>query len=152
LDGKHEILKNKLLCNTVMKQRRSLLKLRDGTDEIIKTELYGEIENLEKQYQIFKDYLSGKETDELAAIGTLQRFRDTLSKISMHILTLYTVEGQKTKITWDSLFTNINHALENLQRPSHPDPKQTIQLALDMSEPKIEEVILYLLELKKSLQ
>jgi hypothetical protein len=135
-----------------MKQRRSLLKLRDGTDEIIKTELYGEIENLEKQYQIFKDYLLGKETDELAAIGTLQRFRDTLSKISMHILTLYTVEGQKTKITWDSLFTNINNALENLQRPSHPDPKQTIQIALDMSEPKIEEVILYLLELKKSLQ
>jgi len=126
--------------------------LRDGTDEIIKTELYGEIENLEKQYQIFKDYLLGKETDELAAIGTLQRFRDTLSKISMHILTLYTVEGQKTKITWDSLFTNINNALENLQRPSHPDPKQTIQIALDMSEPKIEEVILYLLELKKSLQ
>lgn len=126
--------------------------MRDGTDEIIKTELYGEIENLEKQYQIFKDYLLGKETDELAAIGTLQRFRDTLSKISMHILTLYTVEGQKTKITWDSLFTNINNALENLQRPSHPDPKQTIQIALDMSEPKIEEVILYLLELKKSLQ
>ena len=152
MDGKHEILKNKLLCSTVMKQRRSLLKLRDGTDEIIKTELYGEIENLEKQYQIFKDYLLGKETDELAAIGTLQRFRDTLSKISMHILTLYTVEGQKTKITWDSLFTNINNALENLQRPSHPDPKQTIQIALDMSEPKIEEVILYLLELKKSLQ
>ena len=126
--------------------------MRDGTDEIIKTELYGEIENLEKQYQIVEDYLSGKVTDELEAVRTLQRLKDTLSKISMHILTLYTVEGQKTKITWDSLFTNINHALENLERPSHPDPKQTIQIALDMSEPKIEEVISYLLKLKKSLQ
>jgi hypothetical protein len=136
----------------VLKQKRRLLKLRDGADEIIKTELYGEIENLEKQYQVVKDYLSGKETDELEAVGTLQRLNATLSKISMHILTLYTVEGQKTKITWDSIFANINHALENLERPSHPDPKQTIQIALDMSEPKIEEVISYLLELKKSLQ
>jgi hypothetical protein len=136
----------------VLKQKRRLVKLRDGTDEIIKTELYGEIENLEKQYQTVKDYLSGKEPDELEAVRTLQRLRDTLSKISMHILTLYTVEGQKTKITWDSIFTNINNALENLERPSHPDPKQTIQIALDMSEPKIEEVISYLLELKKSLQ
>jgi hypothetical protein len=136
----------------VLKQKTRLVKLRDGTDEVIKTELYGEIENLKKQYQVVRDYLLGKETDQLEAIGTLQRLRDTLSKISMHILTLYTVEGQKTKITWDSLLTNINHALENLQRPSHPDSKQTIQIALDISEPKIEEVITYLLELKKSLQ
>ena len=80
--------------------------MRDGTDEIIKTELYGEIENLEKQYQIVKDYLSGKESNELEAVRTLQKLRATLSKISMHILTLYTGEGQKTKITWDPLFTN----------------------------------------------
>jgi hypothetical protein len=125
--------------------------MRDGTDEIIKTELYGAIEKLEKQYRAIKDYLSGKETESLEIIGTLRGFKSTLSKISMHILTLYTLEGQKTKITWDSLFTNIDHALEQLQT-SRSNPRSTIQLALDISEPKIEEIMSYLLTLKKSLQ
>jgi hypothetical protein len=126
--------------------------MRDGTDEIIKTELYGEIQTLEKQYCTIKDYLSGKEYDRLEIIGTLQVFRNTLNKISMHVLTLYTLEGQKTKITWDSLFTNIDHALETLQASARSAPRPTIQLALNMSEPKIEEVLSYLLTLKKSLQ
>jgi hypothetical protein len=126
--------------------------MRDGTDEIIKTELYGEIEALEKQYRTIKEYLSGKEVEGLEIIGALQVFRNTLSKISMHILTLYTLEGQKTKITWDSLFTNIDNALETLQGSARSNPRPTIQLAFDMSEPKIEEVISYLLTLKKSLQ
>jgi hypothetical protein len=126
--------------------------MRDGTDEIIKTELYGEIETLEKGYRSVKEYLSGTEAESLEIIGTLQGFRNTLSKISMHILTLYTLEGQKTKITWDSLFTNIDHALERLQVSTDANPRPTIQLAFDMSEPKIEEVMSYLLTLKKSLQ
>lgn len=126
--------------------------MRDGTDEIIKTNLYGEIETLEKQYRALKGYLSGTEADSLEVIGSLQGFRNTLSKVSMHILTLYTLEGQKTKITWDSLFTNIDNALERLQGSARSNPKPTIQLALDMSEPKIDEVMSYLLTLKKSLQ
>ena len=125
--------------------------MRDGTDEIIKTELYGEIETFEKQYHAIKDYLLGKETESLEIIGTLRGFKSTLSKISMHILTLYTLEVQKTKITWDSLFTNIDKALERLQA-SRSNPRPTIQLALDISEPKIEEVMSYLLTLKESLQ
>jgi hypothetical protein len=126
--------------------------MRDGTDEIIKTKLYAEIETLEKQYRAIKDYLSGKEAESLEVIRNLQGLRSTLSKISMHILTLYTLEGQKTKITWDSLFTNIDSALERLQGSARSNPRPTIQLALDMSEPKIEEVMSYLLTLKKSLQ
>jgi hypothetical protein len=126
--------------------------VRDGTDEIIKTKLYAEIESIEKQYSAIKDYLAGKEDDPLEIINTLRRFRNTMSKISMHILTLYTLEGQKTKITWDSLFTNIDHTLERLGTSTDSNPRTPIQLAFDMSEPKIEEVMSYLLILKKSLQ
>jgi hypothetical protein len=126
--------------------------MRDGTDEIIKTELYTEIETFEKQYRAIKDYLAGKDCDRLEVIGTLQGFRSTLSKISSHILMLYTLEGQKTKITWDSLFTNIDNALETLQAFARSNPRSTIQLALNISEPKIEEVLSYLLALKESLQ
>jgi hypothetical protein len=133
-------------------RKEDVVSMRDGTDEIIKTKLYNEIETLEKQYRVVKDYLSGTEAESLEVIRTLQEFRDTLSKISMHILTLYTLEGQKTKITWDSLFTNIDNALETLRSSARSNPKSTIQLAFDMSEPKIEEVLSYLLTLKKSLQ
>jgi hypothetical protein len=126
--------------------------MRDGTDEIIKTELYKEIETLEDQYHTIKDYLAGKNLDRAEIIGNLREFRDTLSKISAHILMLYTLEGQKTKITWDSLFTNIDNALETLQNSARSNPKSTIQLALNISEPKIEEVVSYLLNLKESLQ
>lgn len=133
-------------------QGGDLIHMRDGTDEIIKTELYGEIETLEKGYHSIKEYLSGTEAESLKIIRTLRGFRNTLSKISMHILTLYTLEGQKTKITWDSLFTNIDYALERLKDSTGLNPRTTIQLAFDMSEPKIEEVMSYLLTLKKSLQ
>jgi len=126
--------------------------MRDGADEIIKTELYSEIETLEKQYRTIKDYLAGKDCERLEVIGDLKAFRSTLSKISSHILMLYTLEGQKTKITWDSLFTNIDNALETLQSSARSNPRSTIQLSLDISEPKIEEVLAYLLTLKKSLQ
>jgi hypothetical protein len=126
--------------------------MRDGADEIIKTELYAEIETLEKQYRTIKDYLEGKDCDRLEVISNLKWFRNTLSKISAHILMLYTLEGQKTKITWDSLFTNIDNALETLQASARSNPRSTIQLALNISEPKIEEVMSYLLTLKESLQ
>jgi len=126
--------------------------MRDGTDEIIKTKLYGEIETLEQQYRALKDYLAGKEDASLEIIGTLRGFRSTLSKISTHILTLYTLEGQKTNITWDSLLTNMDNALETLQASTRSKPRPTIQLALNISEPKIDEVMSYLLTLKKSLQ
>ncbi len=124
--------------------------MRDGTDEIIKTKLYGKIETLEQQYRMLKDYLEGNDNG-MEIVEYAKEFRDTLNKISTHILTLYTLEGQKAKVTWDSLITNINHALETFQS-SRSKPKAAIQLALNISEPKIEEVMSYLLTLKKSLQ
>ena len=126
--------------------------MRDGTDEIVKTKLYGEIETLENQYRALKGYLAGEEADRLEIMGAAKGFRDTLNKISTHILTLYTLEGQKTKITWDPLLTNIDNALERLQSSASAKPVPAIQLALNISEPKIEEVMSYLMKLKKSLQ
>ena len=126
--------------------------MRDGADEIIKTELYAEIESLEEKYRAIEDYFKGKEFNTLEIVGIFREFRKLLNKISAHILMLYTIEGQKTKIPWDSLFKNIDNALDTLQTSAHSNPKPTIQLSLNISEPKIEEVMSYLLTLKESLQ
>ena len=53
------------------------MSMQDGTDEIIETKLYGEIETLEQQYHGLKGYLAGKEDDNLDIIGAMKVFRST---------------------------------------------------------------------------
>ncbi len=126
--------------------------MQDGTETQIKKELNNEIQNIEKRYSLIKSYLSGTEYDDMEIIGNLRVFKDTLSRISAHILTLYTMKGQRTKITWDSLFVNIDNALGTLSASAKRKPRETIQLAFNMSEPKVEEVMSYLSALKESLR
>jgi hypothetical protein len=126
--------------------------MQDGTEARIKNELNSEIQALEEHYLTIKDYLSGTELGNAEIVGTLQVFKDTLNRISAHILTLYTLKGQKTKITWDSLFTNLDDALATMRASANPKPRAAIQLALNLSEPKIEQVMSYLSALKQSLQ
>jgi hypothetical protein len=113
--------------------------------------LKGEIEALERNYQKINSYLSGTELENYEIIGTLQAFKESLNRISAHILALYQLKGQKTKITWDPLLENINSALLNMQGSRNPKPRTAIPLALTMSEPKVAEVMAYLSKLKKSL-
>jgi hypothetical protein len=85
-------------------------------------------------------------------IGTLKVFRDMLDRISAHILTFYTLKGQRTKITWEQLLINIGNALDTLKGHRSSNPRVAIQAALNMSEPNIVEVMSFLGTLKKSLQ
>jgi hypothetical protein len=129
-----------------------LVEIRDEENAVTERELYAEIKVIEEHYQVIKKYLSGAEYATGDIIQTLKEFKNILNKISAHILTLYTLKGQKTKITWDSLLTNIDNALETIQTSRKPNPRATIQLSLKISDPKIEEVMSYLSVLKESLQ
>lgn len=128
-----------------------MVPIRDEKNAGIEAELRTEIQVLEKQYQVIKDYLLGTEVTT-NIVQTLREFKNTLNKISAHILTLYTLKGQKAKITWDSLLTNIDNALETIQTSRQPNPRAIIQLSLKISDPKIEQVMSYLSALKESLQ
>ncbi len=128
------------------------MPMQDGPEAQTRKELNNEIQTLEKSYNLIRNYLSGKEYDDMEIIGNLRVFKDTLSRISAHILTLYTMKGQRTKITWDSLFVNIDNALATLSAFSKRRPRETIQLAFNMSEPKVEEVMAFLSKLKASLK
>ena len=128
-----------------------LVKIRDEKNTGMERELLAEIQTIEKQAQVVKEYLSGKEYDIVDIVQTLREFKNNLNKISAQILTLYTLKGQKTKITWDSLLTNIDNALETIQTSRKPNPRAIIQLSLKISDPKIEQVMSYLSALKESL-
>ncbi|HJW65621.1 MAG TPA: hypothetical protein VJ507_02435 [Candidatus Bathyarchaeia archaeon] len=117
----------------------------------MRKDLSSEIEALEKRYQTIKDYLGGTQMENFEVVEGLRAYKDDLSLVSAHILTLYQLKGQRAKITWESLFNNLDTALETLRNSAHPKPRAAIETALNMSEPKIEEVMAYMASLKQSL-
>ena len=127
------------------------MPMPEAKDAQIKMELCAEIEALQKLYKTLTSYLSGSELDALEVVGTFQVFKESLNNISAHVMTFYTLEGQKTKITWEPLLVNIENALETLRRSAHPQPRTAIQCALTMSEPNAQEVMAYFSKLKESL-
>ena len=125
--------------------------MKDGLEAQMRKDLSSEIEALEKRYQTIKDYLAGTQMEDFEVVEGLRAYKDDLSLISAHILTLYRLKGQRAKITWEPLFTNLDTALETIRDSTHPMARVTIKTALNMSEPTIEEVMAFLATLKQLL-
>ena len=117
----------------------------------IRKELNNEIKLLEERYGTIWGYLRGTDFDYLIILESLQAFSEGLKRISTHIMALYQLEGQKTKITWDPLLNNIDEFVRMNQNKPNKDLRGTLQLTLKMSDPKIEEVMTYLTTLKNKL-
>ena len=125
--------------------------MKEQTEAQLRKDLSAEIEALDKRYQNLKDYLGGSQKETFEAISSLRAFKDDLSVITAHVLALSQLRGQRAKITWDSLFTNIDNALETVQNKPQSNAKNAIETALNMSDPKIEEVMAFLTKLRQSL-
>jgi hypothetical protein len=125
--------------------------MKEQTEAQLRKDLRVEIEALEKRYQSLNDYLGGKQMETFEVVGNLRAYKDDLSVITAHVLALYQLKGQRAKITWDSLFTNIDVALETIQNKPGSSPKTAIETALNMSDPKIGEVMAFLIKLRQSL-
>lgn len=122
------------------------------TENRLKQELLAEIQNLENNYALLNSYLAGKEYDATQIRGTLQVFKDSLSRASAYLLTLYNLKGQRIKIPWEPLFTNLDHALATMELAPSVKLRTAVQLALNMAEPKIEQVMSYMVNLKEFLK
>ena len=125
--------------------------MKDQTEVQLRKDLSVEIEALEKRYQSLREYLGGAQMETFEAVGNLRTYKDDLSVITAHVLALYQLRGQRAKITWDSLFTNIDTALVTIQNKPRSNPRTAIETALNMSDPKIEEVMTFLAKLRQSL-
>jgi hypothetical protein len=128
-----------------------VIHVKDESEAQTRKILTAEIEALEVRYETIREYLRGRQIDDFDIVGVLRAYKYDLSTISAHILILYQLKGQRAKITWESLFTNIDTALETIQNSAHPKPRAAIETALNMSEPKIGEVMAFLATLKQSL-
>ncbi len=122
------------------------------TEARVKQELFTEIQNLESYYQVISGYLAGTEYDVTEIRANLQIFKASLNKATAYLLTLYNLKGQRIKIPWESLFTNLDNALATMELASSAKLRMAVQLALNMSEPKIEQVMSYLVSLKEVLK
>jgi hypothetical protein len=131
---------------------KEAMSMQDEKDAQIKSQLVAEIESVQETYFTLRDYLFGKDYDALEMVGMLKIFKDKLDGISAHIITFYTLKGQRTNITWDQLLNNIGNALEALKGARSSNPRTAIHAALTMSQPSASEVMAYLESLKKSLQ
>jgi len=126
--------------------------MQDNTEARIKQDLFVEIQNLEQNYMVIKSFLSGKEYDAIAIGGTIQSFRDSLSRASAFVLTLYNLKGKRVNIPWEPLFTNLDYALATIAFSSSSKQKTAVKTILSMSEEQIEQVLSYFSALKESLK
>jgi hypothetical protein len=126
--------------------------MQNNTEARIKMDLIVEIQNLEHDYDIIKSFLSGKDYDSLAISETIQLFKDSLSRASAFVLTLYNLKGKRVNIPWEHLFTNLDYALATIAVSQSLKQKMAVKTILSMSEEQIEQVLAYFSALKESLK
>ncbi len=115
----------------------------------IKQDLLAEIHNLETNYKIIEGFISGKDYDVAVIGGSIQSFKDSLSRASAFVLALYNLKGKRVNIPWEPLFTSLDYALATLTTA----PKRAAVAAiLSMADPQLKQVMSYFSALKESIK
>jgi len=126
--------------------------MQDKPEEHIKNDLLAEIQYLEVKYVTIKNFLAGKDVDILLVGSTLQEFKDSLSRASAFVLTLYNLRGKRVNIPWEPLFTNLDYALATIAVSPSPKQQSAVKTILSMAQTQFEQVMSYFSALKASLK
>lgn len=115
----------------------------------IKQDLLIEIQILEENYKIIDVFIAGKDFDPAVLGGSIQSFKDSLSRASAFVLALYNLKGKRVNIPWEPLFTSLDYALATLTTT----PKRAaVQVILSMAQQQMQQVLSYFAALKESLK
>lgn len=125
--------------------------MQSGFEQQIKGELFSEIEALEKNYTTIKDVLSGAEYGVSDIKGTLESFKDNLSKVASLLMVLSQLKGTILTLPIDSLVRQIDLALSIFIINPQAKPSDVIHAFLSFSEVKIEYIMSLASILKKTL-
>ncbi len=126
--------------------------MQDNTEVKIKQDLLAEIQNLEQNYALIRNFLSGKDYDPITIGGAIQSFKDSLSRASAFVLALYNLKGKRVNIPWEALFTSLDYALATMTVSSSSKQKEAVKIILSMSQEQIGQVLAYFSALKESLK
>jgi hypothetical protein len=123
--------------------------MQNDAESKIKQDLLVEIQKLEENYRVIRNFVAGEDY-EVSTIGnSLQSFKDSLSRASAFVLALYNLKGKRVNIPWEQLFTSLDYALATL---STAPRKEAIVAILSMAAPQMEQVLSYFAALKESLK
>jgi hypothetical protein len=123
-------------------------------EQQIKKELCIEIEASERNYAIVKDALSRRVTYQPSEIkGIIQSYKDNLSKVNSLFMVLSQIQAKGTQLSMpiNPLLQNLDYALVLIEAYPQQNPSSFLQLALALSNIKIENVMSLLSILKKLL-
>ena len=127
--------------------------MQNPLEQQIRKELYSEIEASEKNYAIIKDILSGTTLEHSRVKETLQSFKDNLSKANSLFMVLSQIQAKGTQVSMpiNPLLQNLDYALVLIEAYPQQNPSSFIQIALALSNTKVENVMSLLSILKKLL-
>lgn len=125
------------------------MQMQNDTETKIKQDLLAETQNLEQNFRVIANFISGQDYEVTVIGSSIQSFKDSLSRASAFVLALYNLKGKRVNIPWESLFTSIDYALATL---STAPKKAAVQAILSMAEPQMRQVMSYFSALKESLK
>ena len=133
--------------------RGEIVQNQNPLEQQIKKELYAEIESSEKNYAIIKNALSGVTYQASDIKGTLQSYKDNLSKVNSLFMVLSQIQAKGTQLSMpiNPLLQNLDYALVLIEAYPQQNPSSFLQLALALSNTKIENVMSLLSILKNLL-
>ncbi|MGA3061396.1 MAG: hypothetical protein ABSD92_13660 [Candidatus Bathyarchaeia archaeon] len=126
--------------------------MQDYTEDKIKQDLFVEIQILEQNYSVIKNFLSGEDYDVTVIGEAIHSFKDSLSRASAFVLALYNLKGKRVNIPWEPLFTSLDYALATISVSSSIKQKVAVKTILSMSEEQIGQVLSYFLALKEAMK
>jgi len=121
--------------------------------EGIRSETIAEIESLEKDYEIIKNFLKGTQYDLHQVRTTLQSFKDRLSKVRSLLMTYFQMQGKHFDFQTRPILDNIDIALVLMEvspQLNWDKARGILQLSLAMANIKIEDVMSFISTLKKT--
>jgi hypothetical protein len=118
----------------------------------IKQDLLVETQNLQQNYLLIADFISGKDYDITQIAASIQAFKDSLSRASAFVLALYNLKGKHVNIPWEPVFTSLDYALATISVSPQPKQKAAVRTILSMSQEQIQQVLAYFAALKESLK
>jgi hypothetical protein len=119
----------------------------------IKSEILAEIESLEGDHTIIKNFLAGTEYDLGQIRMTLHSFKNRLSKIRSLLIAYFQMQGKSFDFQTRPLQDSIDTALFLIEANppvSWRNARAILQLSLGMSNIKIEDVMSFILTLEKT--
>lgn len=119
----------------------------------MKSGILSEIESLEKDYDIIKNFLKGVQYDSFQIRTTLQSFKDQLSKARSLIIAYFQMQGKSFDFQTRPILDSIDMALVLMEVKPQLTLQQArgvLQFCLAIASIKIEDVMSFISMLKKT--